>query len=30
MLEMAMKNLQIPYAYTINKFPISPEVAEKG
>ena len=25
-----MTNLQIPYAYTSNKIPISPEVAEKG
>ena len=25
-----MTNLQIPYAYTNNKIPISPEVAEKG
>ena len=25
-----MANLQIPYAYTINKSPMSPEVAEKG
>ena len=25
-----MTNLQIPYAYTPNKTPMSPEVAEKG
>ena len=25
-----MTNLQIPYAYTNNKIPTSPEVAEKG
>ena len=25
-----MTNLQIPYAYTNNKLPVSPQVAEKG
>ena len=25
-----MTHLQIPYAYTTNKHPVSPEAAEKG